>query len=66
MFLLVTQQTAVFLGKDYTHSTKKSATTNSETMVRCDTEVDQGSERNSKHIDDRLATEFLENGDLVN
>ena len=45
---------------------QKSATTKSETIVRCVTQVDQGSERNRRHVRDRLATEFLETDDLFN
>ena len=45
---------------------QKSATTNSETIVRCDKEVGQGSERNPRHIRDPLATRFLEKDDFVN
>ena len=44
----------------------KSATTNSETIVRCDKEFGQGSGRNPINIRDQLATKSLEKDDVVN
>ena len=44
---------------------QKSATTNSETIVRCNKQVGQGSERNPRNIRDRLAIKFLEKDDSV-
>ena len=38
---------------------------NSETIVRCDKEVGQRAERNSRKIRDRLATKFLDKDDFV-
>ena len=45
---------------------RKSGRTSSETIVRCDKEVCQGSVRNPRHIRDRLVTKFLEKNDFVN
>ena len=62
------EQAAIHLGNDYFGEfscNQKSATKNSETIVRCDKEVGQGSERNPRYIRDRLATQFLEKDDFV-
>ena len=45
---------------------QKSATKNSETIVRCNQEVGQRTDSNLRHIRDRLATKFLEKDDFVN
>ena len=60
--MIVSQQAAVHLGNDYL---EKLHSTNSETIVRCDKEVGQGSERNPRYIRDRLARRFLEKDDYV-
>ena len=66
MFMIVTQQAAVHLGNDYLenlHSTKKSATKNSETIVRCDKKVGQRTDRNSRYFHDELARKSVEEED---
>ena len=68
MFMIVTQQATVHLGNDFLetlHSTKKPATKNGETIVRCDEKVGQRSERNSRYFHDQLARKFLEQDDSV-
>ena len=65
--MIVTQQAAVHLGNDCLgnlHSTK-SATQNSETIVRWNKEVGQRKDRNSWYIPDRLARKFSEKDDSV-
>ena len=66
--MLATQQAAVHLGNDCLETFavhQKSATKNSEAIVRCDKEVGQGTDRNPWIIPDRLATKFLEKDDVV-
>ena len=68
MFMIVTRQAAVHLGNDYFGEmtvNQKSVAKNSETIVRCDKKVDQRTERDSRYIHDRLATQFLEKDDFV-
>ena len=63
MFMTVTHQAAVHLGNGFlvnVHSTPKSATKNSETIVRCDNKVGQRSERISRYIHDHLTRKILE------
>ena len=56
----------IHLGIDYwrIYILPKSATTNRETIVRCDKEVDQGSKRNPRHIRDRLAAKAVAKTDV--
>ena len=65
MFMTVTLQAAVHLGNDFFGEStfyQTSATTNSETIVRCDKEVDQKAERNSRYIHDQLENLRYEGG----
>ena len=65
--MIVTQQAAVHLGDDwfgYFTFNQKSATKNSETLVRCNDQFGQRTKRNSRDIPYRLSSQFLEKGRL--
>ena len=68
MFMTVILQAAVHLGNDYLENLRSTNNqpqrTVKQLIVRCDKEVGQGSERNPRHIRDRLATKFLEKVDF--